>query len=47
MNYSKKIMEECFFILKFLKQRNDFEREIDDIVYEEECYYNDSYNYLI
>lgn len=46
MNYTKKMMEDCFFILKFLKQRNDYEKEINDFKYEDDCYYDDTFDYL-
>ena len=42
-SYSKMMMTDCFRILKFLYQQN--ESELD--MFEDDCYFDEKFNYLI
>ena len=44
--YNKNLLSDCFLILQFLYQQNDYERELEEQSFENECYYNDNYDYL-
>ena len=46
-DYNKMLVSHVFYILKYLKQQQDYDRMLEDLKYEEECYYSSSYNYLI
>jgi len=41
------LLTNSFYILKYLKQQQDYDRAIDEMMYEDECYYSPEYNYLM
>lgn len=43
----QKLKVDAFYILKYLKQHNDYDRHFEDIKFEEECYNSVSYDYLM
>jgi hypothetical protein len=43
----KMLLTHSFYILKYLKQQQDYDRMVEDLMYEDECYYSPEYNYLI
>jgi len=47
MPNSYMLKKNVFDILKHLKQHNDYDRYLEDLKFEEDCYYSPSYNYLI
>lgn len=44
--HNKMLLTDCFRILQFLYQQNDYERDLEDQLFENNCYYNDDYDYL-
>lgn len=42
----KNLRLDCFRILKFLYQQNEAERNLEDLKFEEDCYFSDEYDYL-
>lgn len=42
----KNLKLDCFRILKFLYQQNEAERNLEDLKFEEDCYFSDEYDYL-
>ena len=44
---NKMLVHDVFYILKHLKQQQDYDRMLEDLKYEEDCYYSSSYDYLM
>lgn len=46
-NTMKKNVRDVFYILKYLKQQQDYDRMLEDLKYEEDCYFSSAYDYLM
>lgn len=44
-HYNNLVLD-CFLILKFLYQRNDYENDLEDRKFEEDCYMKSEFDYL-
>lgn len=42
----KNLVLDCFLILQFLYQRNETEKELEDLKFEDDCYFSNEYDYL-
>jgi hypothetical protein len=45
--YNNMLVRDVFYILKYLKQQQDYDRMLEDLKYEEDCYFSSSYDYLM
>lgn len=45
MNHNRFILSNAFYVLKYLYQQNERDREEEDLRFEEECFICDEFDY--